>query len=294
MKHLSEKTKDFVANSSDEERILRVKKIKWIGYDKAIEVIKNFKELSEYPECSRMPNILLVGESNNGKTAIIEKFAQLNPAYMDENYNSINPVLLIQAPPEPDERRLYNIILEKLFAPYKTSEKLDSRQQRVKNLLQKLKVKIIIIDEIHHILAGVPTKQRKFLNVLKFLSNDLRISLVCVGTSDAFNALNSDPQTANRFNPIILSRWNYDKEFKRLLLSFEKLLPLKEESNLIEDSLSRKILAMSEGLIGEIAKILELSAILAIESNIEKITPNILSNIHYISPSDRKKMIYKL
>lgn len=294
MKHLSEKTKNFVANSTNEERILRIKKIKWIGYNKAIEVIKNFKDLSEYPECSRMPNILLVGESNNGKTAIIEKFAELNPAYMDENYNSINPVLLIQAPPEPDERRLYNIILEKLFAPYKTSEKLDSRQQRVKNLLQKLKVKIIIIDEIHHILAGVPTKQRKFLNVLKFLSNDLRISLVCVGTSDAFNALNSDPQTANRFNPIILSRWSYDKEFKRLLLSFEKLMPLKEESNLIEESISRKILAMSEGLIGEIAKILELSAILAIESNIEKITPNILNNINYTSPSDRKKMIYKL
>ena len=76
----------------------------------------------------------------------------------------LNPVLLIQAPPEPDERRFYNAILEALFAPTQTNEKIDSRSSRVKTLLIDLDVKILMIDEIHHVLAGSPAKQRLFLN----------------------------------------------------------------------------------------------------------------------------------
>ena len=48
---------------------------------------------------------------------------------------------------------------------------------------------------------------------------------------------------------------------------------------------------MSDGLIGEISKIIELSTILAIESKIEKITPNILESIDYTSPDKRKKFL---
>lgn len=268
---------------------------KWINYSDAVQIIKELNEMKTHPKSSRMPNILLVGDSNNGKTALIEKFLSLNPAtFCKENNEMLCPVVAVQAPPEPDERRFYNSILEKLLAPYKISEKLDARQIRVKNLLQKLGVKILIIDEIHHVLAGAPTKQRKFLNVLKFLSNELKISLVCAGTKDAFNAIQTDPQLSNRFSPRVLKRWRFDNEYKRLLLSFESKLPLKESSHIIEDGFAQKILALSEGLIGEVSKIIELSAIFAIENGFEKITPDMLEKIKYIPPSDRKKMIYKL
>ncbi|MGG8497150.1 TniB family NTP-binding protein [Tenacibaculum sp. TC6] len=279
----------------NKDRIKIVREPKWINYSAAVQIIKELNDLKFYPKSSRMPNVLLVGDSNNGKTALIEKFISLNPAmFSKENNEMICPVIGVQAPPEPDERRFYNSILEQLLAPYKISEKLDARQIRVKNLLQRLEVKVLIIDEIHHVLAGAPTKQRKFLNVLKFLSNELKISLVCAGTKDAFNAIQTDPQLSNRFVPRVLKRWKFDNEYKRLLLSFESKLPLKEESHLIEDGYAQKILALSEGLIGEISKIIELSTIWALENNLEKITPDILNEIRYVPPSDRKKMIYKL
>ena len=150
---------------------------------------------------------------------------------------------------------------------------------------------LLIIDEIHHVLAGTLAKQRLFLNVLKYLSNELQIPLICAGTRDAFNAIQTDPQLSNRFEPKVLPRWTNDTELKRLLISFESILPLKKESNLIENSITNKILAMSDGLIGEISKIIELSTILAIESKIEKITPNILESIDYTSPDKRKKFL---
>lgn len=289
MKHLTDKTKEFVESATIEDRIHSCRNSKWIGYTQASKIMNKLEELLVYPKTVRMPNILLVGDSNNGKTAILDKFKQKNLSYVDEDIRVISPVVLVQAPPEPDERRFYNAILEVLYAPYRTSEKLDSRYLRVKKLLLNLKTKVLIIDEIHHVLAGSPSKQRKFLNVIKHLSNDLQICLVCAGTKLAFNAIQSDQQLANRFDPRILPRWNNDIELKRLLVSFEALLPLKEESLLIEPSMSNKILSLSDGLIGEIAKILELGSIEAIKSGKEKITKEILNSIDYISPEDRKK-----
>lgn len=290
MKHLSEKTKLFTEKATKQERIEATKKFKWIGYSAAQNVLNKLEELITYPKSHRMPNLLLVGDSNNGKTAILSKFDQKHLANINEKNNILEcPSLLIQSPPEPDEKRFYNAILEKLFAPYKTAEKIDSRQRRVIHLLKELKVRILIIDEIHHVLAGTPIKQRLFLNVIKYLSNELQIPLVCAGTRLAFNAIQSDQQLSNRFEPKVLHKWNNDKEFKRLLLSFERLLPLKRESMLIENGISSKILALSDGLIGEVSKILELSTILAIETDKEKIDISILNDIDYVSPIRRKK-----
>ena len=44
---------------------------------------------------------------------------------------------------------------------------------------------MLIIDEIHSMLAGTFREQRIFLNSIRFLANDLRIPLVCVGTHEA-------------------------------------------------------------------------------------------------------------
>lgn len=294
MKHLHTKTAENILSYSDEERILSVKKSKWIGYNNAVKIHKKLEDLRDYPKTLRMPNLLLVGDSNNGKTVLLTRFAESNNSYVDEiTQELILPVLMIQAPPDPDEKRFYNSILESLFAPYKNSEKIESRQQRVIHLLKKIQLKVLIIDEIHHLLAGTLSKQRTFLNVIKYLSNELKISIVCSGTREAFNAIQTDPQLANRFEPKILSKWQFDEEYLRLLASFEKILPLKEPSLLIEKSIANAILMKSEGLLGEISKILELSTILAIETGMEKINKNILDNIDYISPSDRKKMIFR-
>jgi Bacterial TniB protein len=44
---------------------------------------------------------------------------------------------------------------------------------------------MLMIDEIHNIISGSVSRQRQFLNVLKYLSNDLQIPLVTFGTQDA-------------------------------------------------------------------------------------------------------------
>ncbi|WP_449400371.1 TniB family NTP-binding protein [Chryseobacterium wanjuense] len=36
------------------------------------------------------------------------------------------------------------------------------------------------------------------------MSNELQVSLICSGTREAFNAIQTDPQLTNRFEPKVL------------------------------------------------------------------------------------------
>ena len=148
---------------------------------------------------------------------------------------------------------------------------------------------LLIIDEIQHVLAGPLLKQRQFLNVIKHLGNELQIPIVAAGTQDAFNAIQTDPQLANRFEPAVLRRWTMGEDYLRLLASFEVALPLEQRSGLVEPALALKILSLSEGTIGEISALLCRAALEAIERGTEQITGASLERCGYVAPSERRR-----
>jgi hypothetical protein len=242
-----------------------------------------------------MPNSLLIGETNNGKTMVVNRFRRLHPAIEDhECDHAVVPVMLIQAPPEPDESRFYNAILNALGAPYNARGARAEKQVQVLQLLRTVRLRVLIVDEIHHILAGHIAKQRQFLNVLKYLGNELRISLVGVGTLDALRAIQTDPQMANRFEPVALPRWEMNRDFQVLLASFERILPLQHPSQLAEPRFAARLLALSEGTIGALSSLLIKAASWSIRSGIERIDERVLANIGWTPPSDRRRQIEKL
>lgn len=286
--HLNESAKAALA-LSDQERINFIRRPRWIGYTKAKRVIAQFENLLTHPKTHRMPNLLLVGETNNGKTMIVNRFHQLYPASAEPQTDGFQlPVLVVQAPPVPSETRFYNAILEKLAAPYRASDRVDKKQFQVLKILSRVRLQMLIIDEIHQIVAGKTGKQRQFLNTIKYLGNELQIPIVGVGTYEAFNALQTDPQLANRFEPTVLPRWEQGQEYLRLLSSFARMLPLKEPAHLTEKDLAFKLLSMSEGTIGELSALLTRAAISAIEKKTETITLKLLDGLGWIRPSERK------
>ena len=58
----------------DAERIARIRAERWIGYSRAREALAKLEELLTHPVRQRMPNLLLIGPTNNGKSMLIEKF----------------------------------------------------------------------------------------------------------------------------------------------------------------------------------------------------------------------------
>lgn len=62
-----------------DERIQRLRADRWIGYPRAVEALNRLEALYAWPNKQRMPNLLLVGPTNNGKSMIVEKFRRTHP-----------------------------------------------------------------------------------------------------------------------------------------------------------------------------------------------------------------------
>lgn len=282
-----------MSEDSREARIEKIRGTRWIEYSLARSIVDKLEDLMSAPKIHRMPNLLIVGETNNGKSMIVNRFASCHKPtvhYAPEVPSSF-PVLLIQAPNVPDEGRFYNAVLSTIYAPFRLSSRVDQRQRHVLQLLDSIGVRILIIDEIHNILAGSTAKQRQFRNMLKNLGNELTIPIVAVGTQDAYFAIQADRQLENRFEPVVVPKWAMGDEFLRLLVSFEKVLALEKVSNLAEIAMAIKILSMSEGTIGELSTLLTRAAIYAIKTGTEQITPEVLDSCGYSGPSVRRKRL---
>ena len=286
--HLSERAIEKLALSNT-DRIQHIKKSRWIGYDRAKEIMAKLEDLLVHPSQPRMPNMLIVGETNNGKTMLVSKFREKHPAEENPNGEAVNiPVLYIQAPPAPDEGGLYSAILNRLFEEPKRGESITAKRDRVVAVLRRVNLGMIMVDELQHFLAGSYVKQRSCLNVLKYLGNELCIPIVGVGTAEAVRAIQTDPQLSNRFTPEVLPKWTKGPELARLLASFEKVLPLKKPSLLATPAMATRILDMSNGTIGEMSTLLNAAAIHAIKSGDELITFEALDICGYVTPSRRK------
>ena len=287
--HLSASAK-MAMDLSTEERINKMKQERWIGYTEAKRILDKFEDLLAFPPRHRMPCLLLVGDTNNGKTMIARRFLQLHEPDLNLDGDAIiAPVLLVQAPPVPDEGRFYDNIFHRLAAPFKVSERVPRKQAQIIKLLSSIQLRVLIIDEIHDILAGSLRKQQEFLNVIKYLSNELMISIIGVGTRDALRAIQTDPQIANRFEPVILPTWSMNQDFLRLLASFEKVLPLHFASGLPQSELANKLYSMCEGYIGELSRVLTMAAIEAVVSGEEKVTLALLERLSWVKPSERRR-----
>jgi hypothetical protein len=244
------------------------------------------------PKVHRMPNLLIIGETNNGKSMLINRFlSKHKPQIHVAGQSSQFPVLVVQAPSVPDEGRFYNAILSQIYVPFRASARVDQRQLQVLRMLDVIGVKLLIIDEIHNILAGTSMKQQQFRNALRHLGNELKIPIVGVGTRDAYFAIQLDKQLENRFDVAPVPKWTMGEDYLRLLASFEAALQLREPSNLSETSLALKVLAMSEGTIGETSRVLVQAASAAIDSGKERIDGATLDRCDYISPSLRGRLL---
>ena len=282
-----------LADAPAEIRIRRIRTDRWIGYARAEAALSAMEDLLTFPKRTRMPNLLLVGPSNNGKTMIVEKFRRehLRGAEADLREGAISvPVLKVQMPPAPDERRFFSAVLEALGAPDRSNDRLAAKQDMAMRMLRATNVRLLVIDEVHNILSGSRDQQRRFLNLLRWLGNELQIPLVAVGTSEALRAIQSDDQLANRFTPFSLPPWRHDAEYLRLLNTLEAVLPLRERSGLEEPALAQKLLNAAEGILGEIVNLVTTAAVAAVVAGEERILIEKIDDIGFIPPTERRRV----
>lgn len=278
-----------VARLPAEERVRHVRADRWIGYSRATAALERLETLYAWPGKQRMPNLLLLGPTNNGKSMIIEKFRRLHPPTSHSDREQM-PVLAVQMPSDPSVIRFYVALQAAMGAPLRPRQRLADLEQATLRLLRVVGVRVLVIDELHNVLAGRADTRREFLNLIRFLGNELRISLVGVGTREAYLAIRSDDQLENRFEPFTLPRWEPNEEARSLLASFAAAFPLRRHSTIATEDMARYLLSRSEGTIGELTHLLTDAAVAAIESGEESINQRTLLMASYVGPTERRRM----
>jgi Bacterial TniB protein len=286
LSHLHEGAR-WVARLPSAERLRYVRADRWIGYTRATQALEKLKDLLALPARQRTPNLLLIGATNNGKSMIIEKFRRSHPVLAHRDREEI-PVLVVQMPSDPHVGRFYTALSAGLGAPLRPGMKLAVLEQLALRLLREVGVRMLVIDELHNSLAGHGNARREFLNLLRFLGNELKIPLV--GTREAYLAIRSDDQLENRFAPFVLPRWRPDEQARSLLASFAASFPLRRPSAISTPQMAEYLLTPSEGTIGELSALLTESAIVAIESGEESINQRTLLMTAYSGPTERRQL----
>jgi type II secretory pathway predicted ATPase ExeA len=224
---------------------------------------------------------------------IVEKFRRTHPpteASATQDGVANIPVLKVQMPPGPDERRFFGAILDAMLYPYALSDNVARRQDRAVRMMRSAGVTVLFIDEVHNLLSGTQIQQRRMLNVLRWLGNELQIPLVGAGTAEALRAIQSDDQLVNRFEPIGLPPWKEGEEYRQLLSTLEAVLPLRRPSHLATSALASQILSAAEGILGEIIAIVTRAAVRAVTSGTEAISSRIIDESGFTSPSQRRRV----
>lgn len=272
-----------------DEKIRSLHEDIWINYPESDKVIQLLGQMMNRPKKPRMQGVLLIGDSNMGKTSIIHRFRALHQDTMLDDENNASHIykpIVYALMRGCDEKELYASILESFWTPYRPSDTQAKLRHQLIGLMKSCNVKILIMDEIHNLLRGTATKQRIIMDTIKNLSVELMIPIVGVGTQDAALVLATDPQHTSRFDIIKLPKWELDKNFRALVVAFEKRLPLKNPSFLDTKEKAPLLHSISRGNLGDLHRLLIECATYAIEHETEEITVDIIKRFAWVKPTD--------
>ncbi|HQQ63867.1 MAG TPA: TniB family NTP-binding protein [Pseudomonadales bacterium] len=253
-------------NDSPGERIDFILSDWWIGYDEANIILTEMDRLITHPRNLRMPCLAMISEANNGKTTTLRRCLKLHGTEYTDDDQIVLPVLFFEAPPEPDEGRLYSSILSALAVAHRQDAAPEKLLAKVIERLTMLNVKLLMGDEFHNILQGTPRNHRQFLTALKSLLNQLKLPFVAAGTPEVITALSVDAQFVTRFEYLELPRWDINQTTLRMIKSIERQLPLSQPSGLAEKDKAIPIISSSGNTLGGIVNIVKRSAVAAIQN----------------------------
>ena len=270
---------------TDLERLDFLEQSRWIDYPAAQKLRAILDGMLRVPERTRMPNLLLVGPSNSGKTSVVSRFRDTTgKPYIADDAVNVRPVLYVEVH-KPDERELYSAILREFWAPHNPAAVLSKLRNQAIHLLRTARTRMVVIDEVHTINNGSPRKAMDVMNEIKMISNTMHIPLVLVGTRTALQLLMLDPQYTSRFEVVALPEWKVNPELQAFLKAFESVLPLKKPSRLFSPDLTTLIHAISDGNTGNIGYLLRECAKEAIATGAEVIDRALLEKNQWMRPT---------
>lgn len=252
---------------------------RWVGYSKAREALSKMDALLAPTQISRKKSLLILADSDNGKTTLLRRFQSLNKGETLDDELIHTPILCTDMPSAPDIGRLYTYLLQAAFVAHNPNASKDIKEAELSRVIATLGVRVLMIDEFSNVLQAGPRTLDAVLAALRVLSNRHGLSIIAAGVRSASAAVIGNSHLFTRFDVFELPLWKPDTEFRRMLMSMETLLPLRRPSRLRGQVFSDLMFPACRGLIGSVSDFLNHAALAAIESGEERISPDILKAV---------------
>jgi type II secretory pathway predicted ATPase ExeA len=229
--------------------------------------------------------ILIQGDTGAGKTTVVKLYMQDYPRSVTEVVTMV-PVLYATVPVPATCKSLVTALLTAIGDPAAERGSQISQTLRLKRYMEACKVELLILDEFQHFQDRDSLKLLKTVSDwLKVLMDETGVPIVLAGLPYSHTILDAEnnEQLRRRFAlRIELESFCFNtsrerQDFRRFLNIIDEKLPLAEKSDLADPGTALCIYEATDGVVAHVMKLVRRATVIAVESNREKLTVEILS-----------------
>lgn len=258
------------------ERLYRCWDRVWIPTPSTKDAFLALQDCMNAAPSTKPRGLIIAGEADTGKSRTMLAFRDLNPPQIDLRTEYAEfPAIYLTSPDNPDPVVLLKKILIELGHPLRYNPSPADLRSHVIMMLKACRVGTVMIDEVHDIQrdARMNPKIVNFLIFMKSLINETGRPFVVGGTHEVIDLIATEDQVAGRLSTVVKLKPFTLAEFVKVLLSFERMLPLRRVSAFREnEDVIQALYSLSQGYIGRLNYLLHDACQVAIESGDERIS----------------------
>ena len=255
----------------------------WIPTPSTKEAFLALQDCAYSAPSTKPRGLIIAGDADTGKSRTMTAFREMHQPRIDaESEYAEHPVIYMTAPDVPDPVIVLKKILSEVGHPLRYNASPSDLRSHTIMMLKACKVGTVMIDELHDIQrdSRMSGKLVDFLIFMKNLINETGRPFVVGGTQVVLDIIGSDDQIAGRLGTVLKLKPFTISEFAMVLLAFERMLPLRRQSNFREnEALIQSAYTLTQGYIGRLNYLLEDACKVAIESGEERITASTIDRV---------------
>ena len=244
--------------------------------------------LDDFDEIQPPGAIVLTAPSGAGKTTACKQLLYSNPEYwetVDGQQKLVRPVVFVTVPRSAKPRDTAARVARSLgIAGYrKMTEK--TLTDAIIDAIEAQQVKVIIIDEAHHMNINRVNTADDVRHLFKDISNNVPICYIFAGIESAEDVVTGDDQLDSRFSSHLkIERFSLKsyadlREFRSLIQSIDSN-SLLEYSDLDNLEMVARLFVASKGILRTLLRLVGYGAKYAVEDNSRIILPSHLAKAY--------------